>query len=109
MRAGAQGLPWPSGAPKALYRSGSSMGSTSNWILAGDLLDQIVLIHGVELGNIDDTALRQAGFTFFEENISSCFGAPQVRGQGADDNRADAAFVEDIVLNDDVGTKKPRT
>jgi hypothetical protein len=76
---------------------------------AANLLDQIVLIDSVELGTLTTLRFGKPASPSSRRTLPLSFGTPKVGGQAADDNRTNAAFVENIVLDNDVRTEKPGT
>jgi hypothetical protein len=67
------------------------------------LFVQVSSVDGEDLRDVDDTRSRESAFARTETHISGQIRQSKVRRQRADDYRSDAALVEDIVLNNDVG------
>ena len=67
-----------------------------------DLFPYIHLIDRKYLRNIDDATPRKICFAFGQGDIPRRSSAFEVRGQGADNDRADATSIEKIVLHDDM-------
>lgn len=78
------------------------------WRKAADLLNQIVLVDGEKLGNVDHAPLRETSLPCSKQNVPAGLGTVQVGGQAADDDRADGALVEEVVLNHDIGSQEAR-
>jgi len=76
-----------------------------------DALTELRFVHREYLRDVDDASPGEVGLALGQKNVSRRLRVLEVRGQGADDDRVDAAAVENIVLNDDVwmSVAGPRT
>jgi len=56
-----------------------------------------------DLRNVHDAGLREIGFTWVKQQIAGGFDAFEIGSERTHDQGANAAVIEVIVLNDDMG------
>jgi hypothetical protein len=55
------------------------------------------------LRDVHDAGLREIGFTYVEQHIAGGLGAFEIGSERTHDHGANAAVIEVVVLNDDMG------
>src|SRR6185369_384709 len=74
-----------------------------------DLLDQVVLVERINLGHVDDAALRQVRLPSLQKHVSRSIRQMQSRAETTHDHGVDMTSVEDVVLHHDIGMQKARS
>ncbi len=66
-----------------------------------DVFSKVTPVKGHKLGNVHNRFLAQSRCAAWEQNISRRAGKRQVTCDGGNDNRAEAALIKGIGLNDE--------